>query len=103
MVTPFHLFRGSVTLKQKGEHVLVTKLRLSNPRNHYLLAKHHLTYVCLIFMDRRMKSMESFLYVISKSDRGSKCTSTTRKVVAIMQAGTSREVAPKTVTCCLRP
>ena len=50
-----------------------------------------------------MKSMESFLYVISKSDRGSKCTSTTRKVVAIMQAGTSREVAPKTVTCCLRP
>ena len=50
-----------------------------------------------------MISFESFLYVISKSDRGSNYTSTTRKVVTIMQGGNSREVAPKTVTCCLRP
>ena len=34
-----------------------------------------------------MISTESFLYVISKSDRGSNYTSTTRKVVIIMQAG----------------
>ena len=50
-----------------------------------------------------MISMESFLYVISKSDRRSNYASTTRKVVTIMQAGNSPEVAPKTVTCCLRP
>ena len=34
-----------------------------------------------------MISKESFLFVISKSDRGSNYTSTTRKVVTIMPAG----------------
>ena len=34
-----------------------------------------------------MISTESFLFVISKSDRGSNYASTTRKVVTIMQAG----------------